>query len=195
MRTVTKSRRALEELITTKTAELDESRLNYVRSSWLPQILEARTRVNWYSWSFLVLRFMAVAGGLVLPVLASQGLGDVARPNEGVRLATFVVSVFVAISAAATQVFRFGTEWALDEEYSNGLEAEGWAYFQGAGPYREISHDSDGAYQQFFARIEELRQLRSLLRISDIRVMAADASKEPPAPPSTPRVDREAKIP
>lgn len=88
------------------------------------------------------------------------------------------MSVAVAVSAAAIQVFRFGSEWGVDDQYANALEAEGWAYFQKAGHYRDADYPN-GAFQIFFSRIEALRRLRAERRTADIRSIAAEAAKEP----------------
>lgn len=168
----------LEMLLESDPAGLRGWRRNFARSSWLQELLTARSRVRFNKWSFLTCRFVAVAGALVLPALASQSLGG--TPAGAVSLATFSVSVAVAVSAGALQVFKFGNEWGIDEEYANALEAEGWAYFQKAGHYRDFEYP-DPAFQVFFKRIEDLRRLRGDRRVADIRDMALEASKEPGA--------------
>jgi uncharacterized protein DUF4231 len=171
-----RARKAFQALMNSGITSMDVPQQNYVESSWLRELLSARDRVRFNKWCFLTFRFVAVAGALVLPALASQSLGG--TPPFAVSVATFSVSVAVAISAGAIQVFRFGNEWSLDTEYANALEAEGWAYFQKVGHYRESDDPSD-AFQAFFKRIEDLRRFRGDRRSADIRSMASEASKEP----------------
>jgi len=170
-------RRMHEGLMDQKDPVLSATQRQFAESSWLRELVSAWSSAKQNKWYFLTFRFIGVAGALVLPVLASQSLGGTS--SQSVGIATFVVSVAVAISAGAIQALKFGSEWAVSDQYAAALEAEGWAYFQRAGHYRDANYADGGAFQVFFRRIEALRRLRGERRTADIRTMAAEAAKEP----------------
>jgi Protein of unknown function (DUF4231) len=115
--------RSFDVLMSSPVTSLNEQQENYVRTCWLNELLEARIRSRRNRGWFLLWRFLAVSGALVLPALASLNLGNATLE---VRIATFIVSIIVAVSTGAIQVFRFGSNWMLDEWYANALETEGW---------------------------------------------------------------------
>jgi hypothetical protein len=179
------------ELLGSKYAQLDELQRPFVRTYWLQEITHARRRRNRNRIWFQFLRFVAVGGALALPALASLNLGST---TAGVRWATFIVSIVVTLSTAGLQVFRFGSEWGIDEEYANALETEGWAYFQKAGKYERLSYPYY-AFQEFFQQLEKLRSLRNAKQVTEIIAAAAataTASENPSAataavtPPGSP---------
>lgn len=158
-----------ESLLFSEHAKLDQLQLAYVRVNWLEEITTARRRRKWSRFWFRILRFVAVAGALALPALAGLSLGG---SSSEIAYATFAVSLIVALSTGGLQVFRFGTEWGIDEEYANALESEGWAYFQVSGKYRDYEYP-EKAYQVFFGALESLRRLRNEKQVAEIIAAAA----------------------
>src|SRR5438309_4818973 len=90
-----------KELIHSKVAGLDDQQMKYVQSSWLKELLAARSHIRFNKSFFLMFRFLAVTGALVLPSLAGQTLSNTSA--QSLRIATFVVSVVVAVTAGALQ--------------------------------------------------------------------------------------------
>lgn len=163
-----KFNKRFESLLDSKPADLTGLQQTFIRTNWLDEItLSRRHRDRNRAW-FQYLRFIAVGGALALPALASLNLGN----SAGIRWATFVVSIIVTLSTAGLQVFRFGTEWGLDEQYTSALETEGWAYFQGAGRYQNMNYP-EGAYREFFAALENLHRLRNEKQVAEIIAAAA----------------------
>jgi hypothetical protein len=99
--------------------------------------------------------------------------------SELVKPATLFVSILVAVSTGAIQVFRLGNEWALNQDYASALDAVGWQYLEKAGRYRGYEYPGE-AFHRFFEDVEALRKARAERRGQDIRGMADEAAKEPP---------------
>jgi len=142
---------------------------------------------------FQSLRFIAVAGALALPALASLNLGS---SSHSIQWATFIVSIIVTLSTAGLQVFRFGTEWGIDQEYANALQIEGWAYFQQAGKYRDIKYP-ENAYQVFFQAVDNLQRLRNDKQTAEIIAAAAATTTDSgsPSPTSATATSQAAPVP
>jgi hypothetical protein len=160
-------------LISSYTPALRAERQSYLRETWLRELAEAQRWAKVNHRLFLTFRFLAVAGALVLPALASQNLGGV--PSTPVRVATLGASLVVSAAAAANQVYRFSNEWLSNYEYARALESEGWAFLQSAGPYKGVSD----AEELFFERVEQLRHLHTARRAEEIRAMASETSERP----------------
>src|SRR4051794_12045122 len=93
----------LEQLLSAPAVALTSEQEAYVRTSWLEELLAARGRRTRNRRWFRLLRFLAVAGALVLPVLTAVNLGGSA--DNRVRYTTFAVSILVALSSSGLQVF------------------------------------------------------------------------------------------
>jgi hypothetical protein len=168
-------------LLLSMPANLNQEQQVFVRNNWLEEVSRSRRRRNRNRAWFQYLRFVAVGGALALPALASLNLGS---STSGVRWATFIVSIIVTLSTAGLQVFRFGTEWGIDEEYASALETEGWAYFQKAGRYRNMDYPV-GAYHEFFAAVQNLHRLRDQKQVAEIIAAAAATTTASENPSST----------
>jgi Protein of unknown function (DUF4231) len=180
-----------ESLLVSQPATLNELQQTFIRDHWLDEITRAqRRRTRNRAW-FQFLRFVAVGGALALPALVSLNIG---ASRTGIQWATFAVSIVVTLSTAGLQVFRFGTEWGIDEQYTNALETEGWAYFQKAGKYLNIGYPAE-AYQKFFAELENLYRLRNEKQVAEIiAVAAATAAASEASSPGTPATPSEAQV-
>lgn len=126
----------------------------WVRDCWLASIEVANSRKRLNRRMHLACRYVAYTGALVLPILAGISTID---PKSSVRVWTFAVSLVVALATGASQVFKFGQQWRIHEEFAAAMEAEGWSYFQQQGSYDGSPSD---AYALFFERIEVLRRRR-----------------------------------
>lgn len=137
--------------------EVDEQRKRYLKSRWLDQVMWTEGKANRARNRYYALRLTTVVGAVLLPALvslnpSSETLDDV------VRVATWVVSLVVAISAAVEQFFHFGDRWRNYRRTAERLKAEGWLYLQLSGPYATSRATHASAYRGFAVRIEELIQ-------------------------------------
>lgn len=140
-------------------AQLDvaEQRKRYLKSRWLDQVVWTEGKASRARNRYYALRLMTVVGALLIPALVSVNPGDDAL-DDAVRVATWVVSLVVAISAALEQFFHFGDRWRNYRRTAERLKAEGWLYFQLSGPYGAERASHETAYPAFALRIEELLQ-------------------------------------
>jgi hypothetical protein len=150
------------------------ARDRYLRVSWLSELVRARSRARRNRLGFKISRLVAVGGALMLPVFASLNVASQTEP--WVPRVTLVVSILVALATAFMQVFRFGNEWRMDENYAFALEAEGWAYLEHAGGYRNATYPD--VFEDFFDAVESLRKTRALQRSKEIMEMAAQAARD-----------------
>jgi len=133
--------------------ELTDLQKRFVRSRWLDQVLwmegKANHARNWY----YLLRLTAIIGGVIVPALVSlnvQGQGAV-----WARWGVFVISLLVAISVAVAEFFRYGDRWRHYRRTVEMLKAEGWRFFQLAGPYKDDKTHA-AAFNRFAATVEEI---------------------------------------
>jgi Protein of unknown function (DUF4231) len=126
----------------------------FLRSRWLDQVvwLEAKAKQN--QWRYYCLRVLTITAGVVVPALVSL---NVRKQSVASTLAwiTFAVSLVVAIAAALEGFFRYGDRWRNYRRSAEALKAQGWQFFQLAGPYSAFKSHSQ-AYPVFAAQVEAL---------------------------------------
>jgi len=145
--------RELEEAI--DSLALDDMQRRFLVARWLDQVTWMEAKSGQARDRYYALRLTTVIGAVVVPGLV--GLDAVGGTIETVsRIATWLVSLVVAISAAVEQFFHFGERWHHYRETTERLKAEGWLYFQLAGPYAGGSDGHSGAYPLFAQRVEEI---------------------------------------
>lgn len=153
--------------------DLEPERKRFLKSRWLDQVLWMERAAVRAQRSYYALRLVTVVGALLIPALvtldpANDGLAD------AVRVATWVVSLLVAISAALEQFFRFGDRWRHYRRTAEQLKTEGWLYLQASGPYAGAAATHDSAYPAFALRVEELAR-------ADVDEYLANVAVEAPA--------------
>ena len=80
------------------------------------------------------LRLTTLIGALLVPALVTITLADDTL-DTAVKVATWVVSLVVALTAAIEQFFHFGDRWRNYRRTVERLKAEGWLYLQLSGRY------------------------------------------------------------
>ena len=145
--------RELDSLI--EDLDLDAQRKRALRSRWLDQVLwlerkAARARNLYYA-----LRITTLVGALLGPALVSLSLTDDTL-DAAVAVATWIVSLIVAVTAALEQFFHFGDRWRSYRATVERLKAEGWLYLQLGGRYAANGSSHESAYPDFAARTERL---------------------------------------
>jgi uncharacterized protein DUF4231 len=137
--------------------DLEPSRKRFLKSRWLDQVIWTERKANRARNRYYLLRLTTVVGALLVPALVSLNPADESLDNA-VRIATWVVSLVVAASAAVEQFFHFGDRWRNYRRTAERLKAEGWLYLQLSGPYDHNRATHEAAYSAFALRVEELIQ-------------------------------------
>lgn len=135
--------------------ELDPKLKRALRSRWFEQLAWIDGKANEARARYYALRLTTVVGAVIVPALVSAttvggGAGTAAK------VAAWVVSLIVAISAAVEQFFHYGDRWRSYRQTAERLKAEGWLFFQLSGPYRIDGATHEATYRTFAARVEEL---------------------------------------
>ena len=137
--------------------DVDEQRKRFLKSRWLDQVIWTEGKASRARNRYYLLRLTTVVGALLVPALVSLDPSDETL-HDAARIATWVVSLVVAISAAVEQFFHFGDRWRNYRRTAERLKAEGWLYLQLSGPYARDRATHEAAYPSFAIRVEELIQ-------------------------------------
>jgi hypothetical protein len=136
---------------------VDQQRKRFLKSRWLDQVIWTEGKAHQARNRYYLLRLTTVVGALLVPALVSVNPSDETL-DDAVRIATWVVSLIVAASAAVEQFFHFGDRWRNYRRTAERLKAEGWLYLQLSGPYAGNRATHEDAYSAFAIRVEELIQ-------------------------------------
>jgi Protein of unknown function (DUF4231) len=147
-------RATFERLVDAST--LGDRQRDFVRLRWLDQLLWMESKASQAQWFYYRLRLITIVGAVIVPALVSLNTLDGSAGNAA-QVATWVVSLVVAVSAAVEGFFQYGQRWRNYRATAERLKIEGWLFFQLAGPYATSADHAD-AFATFAARIEELLQ-------------------------------------
>ena len=136
--------------------DVEPSRKRFLRSRWLDQVVWAEAKARRARNRYYALRLTTLIGALLVPALATLDPQDDSL-HDTARIATWVVGLVVAISAALEQFFHFGERWRNYRRTAELLKSEGWLYLQQSGRYDD-GRTHDDAYPLFAARVEQLIQ-------------------------------------
>jgi hypothetical protein len=158
---------------------LDERHKEFLRSRWLDQLEWLDAKATSARKAYFRLRLTTVVGAVMLPALVSANVAN-DDLDASVRVATWVVSLVVAVSAAIEQLVHFGATWRNYRQTAERLKAEGWLFFQLSGDYAADGATHESAYRSFAKRVEELIQ-------TDVEVYLTEvAGEQEPKKPETP---------
>ena len=139
---------------------LDAAKKRFLVSRWLDQVVWVEGKASRAQKHYYRLRLITVVGAVIVPALVSLNALDAELAGVEVgdlgAVATWVVSLVVAVSAAVEGFFRFGERWRNYRGTAERLKMEGWLFFQLAGPYSADGATHDAAYSAFASRVEEL---------------------------------------
>jgi hypothetical protein len=155
--------------------EIDERKRDFIHRRWLEQVVWMEDKAAAAKRRYFQLRLTTVTGAVMIPAL-------VTFDSNPARVATWVISLLVAVTAAVEQLFHFGATWRNYRQTVERLKAEGWQYFQLIGSYGGDGQTHESAYGSFATRVEELIR-------TDVEVYLTEvaAEQEPPKqPPPTP---------
>ena len=136
---------------------VDGHRKRFLKSRWLDQVIWTEGKANHARNRYYLLRLTTIVGALLVPALVSLNPSDETL-DDAARIATWVVSLIVAASAAIEQFFHYGDRWRNYRRTAERLKAEGWLYLQLSGPYAGNGATHAAAYSAFAIRVEELIQ-------------------------------------
>jgi Protein of unknown function (DUF4231) len=136
---------------------LDERQRDFLKLRWLDQLTWMNSKASNAQRMYYRLRLVTIVGAVVVPALvALNSLDD--WVGTSAQVATWVVSLVVAVSAAIEGFFQFGQRWRNYRATAERLKTEGWLFLQLAGPYASANGSHAGAYPAFAGRVEELIQ-------------------------------------
>ncbi len=149
---------------------LDEMQKRFLRSRWLDQVIWMEKKAGETQGRYYRLRLTTVVGAVVVPALVSlETLGG--GVGDGVRVATVLASILVAVSAAIEQFFRFGERWQHYRRTVEQLKSEGWLFFELTGAYAREGASHAALFPSFAQRVEELIQ-------SDVETFVTEVTAE-----------------
>jgi Protein of unknown function (DUF4231) len=166
-------RRTFEGLI--EDATLDERQRQFLRLRWLDQLLWMEGKAKKAQWFYYRVRLVTIIGAVIVPGLVPLSTLD-GRPGRAAQIATWIVSLVVAISAAIEGFFQFGQRWRNYRSTAERLKIEGWLFFQRAGPYESTEEKQIDAFGLFVTRVEELLQKEVEAYITDVATEKQGAS-------------------
>ena len=109
---------------------------------WLANLLDTDRRAHGYKSTYYILRFVAIAGSLLLPILTISG-------NNG---AAIIMSFVVAASAGWEAFFRYGEKWQLFRRMSVELEGAGVYFLQMPRPIQD--NEVADVFRKFVEKIQ-----------------------------------------
>ena len=135
--------------------DLQPAQKRFLRSRWLDQVTWLEEKANGARQRYYALRLTTVVGAVLVPALVTVNT-TTSSLDVAARVATWIVSLVVAISAAVEQFFRFGERWRHYRQSAELLKAEGWLFLQLGGAYGLNGATHDRIYPAFATRVEEL---------------------------------------
>jgi hypothetical protein len=156
--------------------DLDPERKRFLRARWLDQLAWVEGKAVQAQRRYYALRLTTIVGAVLVPALVSVNSGH-GNLDAAARVATWVVSIVVAVSAAVEQFFHFGERWRNYRQSAERLKGEGWLFLQLSGPYSGNGASHESAYLVFASRVEELLR-------ADVDVYLTEIVVEKARPPS-----------
>jgi hypothetical protein len=162
---VTELRATFERLI--DEADIDGRQRDFLKLRWLDQVTWVEAKAAKSQRLYYRLRLVTIIGAVIVPALVSLNALDGWYGNAA-QIATWVVSLIVAVSAAIEGFFQFGQRWRNYRGAAEQLKAEGWLYFELAGPYASVNGSHGDAYVTFVSRVEDLLQKEVAAYIANV---------------------------
>jgi hypothetical protein len=136
---------------------LDDRQRDFLKLRWLEQLTWMESKAGKAQRYYYRLRLVTIVGAVVVPALVALNALH-GWPGDAAQIATWVVSLVVAVSAAVEGFFQFGQRWRNYRSTAERLKTEGWLYLQLAGPYADAGGSHVDTYRAFASRVEELIQ-------------------------------------
>jgi hypothetical protein len=159
--------------------DLQPTQKRFLRSRWLDQVAWLEDKANAARKSYYALRLTTVVGAVLVPALVTVNTAT-SSLDVAARVATWLVSLVVAVSAAVEQFFHYGERWRHYRQTAERLKAEGWLFLQLGGAYGVDGATHDEIYPAFATRVEEL--IKSDVDVYLTEVAFERSKKEEAAP-------------
>ena len=156
-------------------ATLDERQRQFLKLRWLDQLLWMESKAATAQWFYYRVRLVTIIGAVIVPALVSLATLD-GSAGRAAQIATWIVSLVVAVSAAVEGFFQFGQRWRNYRSTAERLKIEGWLYFQRAGPYTSTDGNQADAFGTFATRVEDLIQKEVDAYITNVATEKQSAS-------------------
>jgi hypothetical protein len=138
-----------------ESSDLDPRQRDFFELRYLDQLTWMESKAKKAQWFYYRLRLITIIGAVVVPALVSlNAVGG--STGKAAQIATWVVSLVVAISAAVEGFFQFGQRWRNYRSTAERLKIEGWLYFELAGPYASDNGSQAGSFKLFASRVEDV---------------------------------------
>ena len=138
-------------------SDLEPRQREFVELRYLDQLTWMEGKAKKAQWFYYRLRLITIIGAVVVPALVSLNtLHD--WKGTAAQIATWVVSLIVAISAAVEGFFQFGQRWRNYRSTAELLKIEGWRFFQLTAPYQSSDGSQKAVFPQFADRVEGIFQ-------------------------------------
>jgi hypothetical protein len=136
---------------------LDERQRDFLKLRWLDQLTWMNSKASNAQRMYYRLRLITIVGAVVVPALVALNTLN-GWVGTTAQVATWVMSLVVAVSAAIEGFFQFGQRWRNYRSTAERLKTEGWLFLQLAGPYATATGSHADVYPTFANRVEELIQ-------------------------------------
>jgi len=138
-------------------SDLEPRQREFVELRYLDQLTWMEGKAKKAQWFYYRLRLITIIGAVVVPALVSLNtLHD--WKGTAAQIATWVVSLIVAISAAVEGFFQFGQRWRNYRSTAERLKIEGWRFFQNIDPYESDNGSQAAVFGKFADNVEDLFQ-------------------------------------
>lgn len=138
-------------------ADLDDRQREFLKLRWLEQLAWMEAKAGKAQWFYYRLRVITIVGAVLVPALVALNSLH-GWPGNAAQIATWIVSLVVAVSAAVEGFFQFGQRWRNYRSTAERLKTEGWLFLQAAGLYAAVDGSRADSYRTFASRVEELIQ-------------------------------------
>jgi hypothetical protein len=136
---------------------------------------KAQSAQRRYVWT----RLTTLIGALIIPVLIGLTPSD-ADLSAAIRIATGVIGLVVAISAAVEQFFHYGARWQHYRRTVERLKTEGWRYFELIDDYRTTKPTGhNDRFPRFARRVEDLLQEEADVYLREVVAERREDRQEP----------------
>jgi uncharacterized protein DUF4231 len=133
--------------------QLTDVQRELLKIQWLDSLafMDRHAQRNWTL--HVVLRLIAILGAVFVPAfVAITPSPDWAR---AIRIATFTLSLCVALATALESFFRSGDRWQHYRRNTEALRLDGMQFLMLSGPYAKFATHQD-AFHEFAARLNAI---------------------------------------
>ncbi len=154
---------------------LTDLQRDLLRLQWLDTLgwMDRKASKCWAA--YVSLRLIAIVGAVFIPALVA--ITPTTGGGQAVRIATFTVSLGVALATALESFFRPGERWRHYRRTTEALRIEGMHYLMLSGPYADAG-THERAFGGFAGRLNEILSAEVDVYLTRVAVEKPAAEKE-----------------